>query len=144
MIRGKKNFINPPKLELGVGFLFKIDESCLEAHVNDRKPKNLETLGWAPQMKEEIKEEKSNEEYTLVSMIEIQPRIKNFEKPAKGIKTEAGTNKAKGQQNNPKAEEKGKGQEQKAGKDKKEDKDKKDKENPNNQYQVFLFKFQKI
>ena len=40
MIRGKKNYISPPRLEMGFTVLFKIDESCLERHLNDRKPKN--------------------------------------------------------------------------------------------------------
>ncbi len=42
MIRGKKNFINPARMEMGLAILFKIDESCLEHHTNDRKPKYLE------------------------------------------------------------------------------------------------------
>ena len=87
MIRGKKNFINPPKLELGLGFLFKIDDSCFEAHANDRKVKKLEGFEFKG---EEVKEneEKQNEEYTLVTMSELQPRIKNVEKPQKGSKND--------------------------------------------------------
>ena len=42
MIRGKKNFVNPARMEMGIAILFKIDESCLEQHLNDRKPRNLE------------------------------------------------------------------------------------------------------
>eukprot|EP00002_Diphylleia_rotans_P021148 TRINITY_DN4117_c0_g1_i6.p1 TRINITY_DN4117_c0_g1~~TRINITY_DN4117_c0_g1_i6.p1 ORF type:complete len:823 (+),score=195.64 TRINITY_DN4117_c0_g1_i6:75-2543(+) len=36
MIRGKKNYLPPTTLAMGFGFLFKIDESCLPHHVNDR------------------------------------------------------------------------------------------------------------
>ena len=41
MIRGKKNFLNPAKLEMGMGLLFKVDESCIAKHVNERKPRNI-------------------------------------------------------------------------------------------------------
>ena len=90
MIRGKKNFINPPKLELGMGFLFKIDESCLEVHLNDRRVKKFA-------FEEERKEEEINEiaeidenveekeEFTLVTMGDLAPRIKNVEKKPKNI-----------------------------------------------------------
>jgi len=37
MVRGKKNFLNPSRLEMGFGLLFKIDESSLARHINDRK-----------------------------------------------------------------------------------------------------------
>ena len=36
MIYGKKNFLYPKKLEMGYGLLFKINESCLERHLNER------------------------------------------------------------------------------------------------------------
>lgn len=39
MVRGKKNFLNPSRLEMGFGLLFKIDESSLARHENDRKVK---------------------------------------------------------------------------------------------------------
>ena len=39
MVRGKKNFLNPSRLEMGFGLLFKIDESSLARHINDRKVK---------------------------------------------------------------------------------------------------------
>jgi hypothetical protein len=37
MIRGKRNFLPPVSLVYGFGFLFKIDESCVPAHVLRRK-----------------------------------------------------------------------------------------------------------
>jgi len=90
MIRGKKNFINPPKLELGMGFLFKIDESCLEAHLNDRRVKKFafdeekkeEEIQEIQEIGEKVKEK---EEFTLVTMGDLQPRIKNIEKKPKNI-----------------------------------------------------------
>jgi hypothetical protein len=39
MIRGKKNFLYPNKMELGLTLLFRLDEQCLAAHSNERKPK---------------------------------------------------------------------------------------------------------
>jgi hypothetical protein len=39
MVRGRKTFLPPSKLELGVVVLFKVDESCTEAHLNDRRVK---------------------------------------------------------------------------------------------------------
>mmetsp|Transcript_45288 Transcript_45288/g.52061 ORF Transcript_45288/g.52061 Transcript_45288/m.52061 type:complete len:1080 (-) Transcript_45288:383-3622(-) len=37
MIRGKKNFLNPTKLEMGLTLLFRLDESSLAEHLNERK-----------------------------------------------------------------------------------------------------------
>lgn len=41
MIRGKKNFVYPTRLEMGVTLLYKIDDSCVAKHLEDRKPKSL-------------------------------------------------------------------------------------------------------
>ncbi|KYQ88372.1 DUF814 family protein [Tieghemostelium lacteum] len=38
MIRGKKNYLPHSQLVMGFGFMFKIDESCIGNHINDRKP----------------------------------------------------------------------------------------------------------
>lgn len=37
MIRGKKNFLYPQRLEMSLAMTFRLDESCLEAHKNERK-----------------------------------------------------------------------------------------------------------
>ncbi|XP_065832835.1 ribosome quality control complex subunit NEMF-like isoform X2 [Oscarella lobularis] len=37
MIRGKKNFLPPSQLVMGYTFVFKVDESCVENHLNERK-----------------------------------------------------------------------------------------------------------
>lgn len=37
MIRGKKNYLYPTKLEMGFTYLFYLDESCIPNHINDRK-----------------------------------------------------------------------------------------------------------
>jgi len=39
MIRGKKNFLPPNPLVMGLAVLFKLDESCLAKHIEDRKVK---------------------------------------------------------------------------------------------------------
>ncbi|EGC30763.1 hypothetical protein DICPUDRAFT_40970 [Dictyostelium purpureum] len=38
MIRGKKNYLPHSQLVMGFGFMFKIDESCIGNHLNERKP----------------------------------------------------------------------------------------------------------
>lgn len=37
MIRGKKNFLPPHPLVMGFGILFRLDESCLASHLNERR-----------------------------------------------------------------------------------------------------------
>jgi hypothetical protein len=37
MIRGKKNFLPPAQLVMGLGLMFRLDESCIEAHLQDRR-----------------------------------------------------------------------------------------------------------
>ncbi|XP_046459806.1 nuclear export mediator factor NEMF-like isoform X2 [Daphnia pulex] len=42
MIRGKKNFLPPLPIVLGFGLLFRLEESSIARHLNDRKPKALD------------------------------------------------------------------------------------------------------
>ncbi len=44
MIYGKKNFINPFKLELGFGYLFRVDKECLKGRPLERIIKDVEQL----------------------------------------------------------------------------------------------------
>lgn len=37
MIRGKRNFIHPNRMEMGLTFLYKIDQESVQRHLNDRK-----------------------------------------------------------------------------------------------------------
>lgn len=37
MVRGKKNFLPPSHLILGLSFLFRIEDSCVERHKGERK-----------------------------------------------------------------------------------------------------------
>jgi predicted ribosome quality control (RQC) complex YloA/Tae2 family protein len=41
MIRGKKRLLPPSKLELGIGLLWRVDESCASQHVGDRYIRGL-------------------------------------------------------------------------------------------------------
>jgi len=41
MIRGKKNFLPPNKLEMGFGIMFKIDESSIPSHIQHREALRL-------------------------------------------------------------------------------------------------------
>jgi hypothetical protein len=40
MIRGKKNFVNPPRMEMGCTLLYKMDDEFVERHAHDRSKKN--------------------------------------------------------------------------------------------------------
>lgn len=42
MIRGKKNFLPPCYLMMGFGFMFKLDETCIENHLNERRVRTVE------------------------------------------------------------------------------------------------------
>lgn len=39
MIYGKKNFINPVKLEMGYALMFKVDEESAKRHAGERRIK---------------------------------------------------------------------------------------------------------
>lgn len=41
MIRGKKNFLQPAQLVLGFGMLFKVEESCIPHHLDERRVRTL-------------------------------------------------------------------------------------------------------
>ena len=42
MIRGKKNFLPPCYLMMGFGFMFKLDDTCIENHLNERRVRAVE------------------------------------------------------------------------------------------------------
>lgn len=42
MIRGKKNYLPPSYLIMGFAFLFRLDETCLAKHKDERKIKNVD------------------------------------------------------------------------------------------------------
>lgn len=42
MIRGKKNYLPPCQLIMGLGFLFRLEDSSIERHLNERRVRTLE------------------------------------------------------------------------------------------------------
>lgn len=40
IIRGKRNFITPPKLELGFTLMFSLNPESVANHIGERKPRN--------------------------------------------------------------------------------------------------------
>lgn len=42
MVRGKKNFLPPTSLVYGFGFLFKLEDGCIESHKGERIPKTAQ------------------------------------------------------------------------------------------------------
>ena len=62
MVRGKKNFLNPSRLEMGFGLLFKIDESSLARHENDRKAR-FDEEAESPALPEGLTQEESEQFY---------------------------------------------------------------------------------
>jgi len=77
IIRGKKNFLPPSYLVYGFGFLFKVDESCVWRHKEERKVKVIENNDICKsnfeklRIKDSIDEnEKSNDEDSNVDIKE--------------------------------------------------------------------------
>jgi hypothetical protein len=42
MIRGKKNYIPPCQLIMGLGFLFRLEDSSIERHKNERRIRTID------------------------------------------------------------------------------------------------------
>lgn len=42
MIRGKKNYLPPCQLVMGLGFMFRLEESSIERHKDERKVKSID------------------------------------------------------------------------------------------------------
>ncbi|OWZ24049.1 hypothetical protein PHMEG_000985 [Phytophthora megakarya] len=61
MIRGKKNYIQPSRLEMGLAILFRIDESCISSHTRQGEGTVLRASE-DPEEEEEKKEESAEEE----------------------------------------------------------------------------------
>ena len=47
MVRGKKNYLPPSRLELGLTFLFRLDDECVAAHAGERAVRGEEAGGVA-------------------------------------------------------------------------------------------------
>ena len=42
MIYGKKNFLPPMQLEMGFGIMFRLEDSCVPKHLNDRRDRGVQ------------------------------------------------------------------------------------------------------
>lgn len=90
MIRGKKNFLHPSKLEMSIVLLFKLDEGSLANHIGERNCQEKAIV-------EEIENEalQNEEEWTISSSVfEKRSQPGQKEKPAKKQK-EKGKNEEK-------------------------------------------------
>lgn len=69
MIRGKKNFLHPNRMEMGFTFLYKLDNESLQRKFERKKELQGEVQEEAPV---EIKREQSNfqqeEEYSIIDL----------------------------------------------------------------------------
>ncbi|KAL9251567.1 Ribosome quality control complex subunit NEMF-like protein [Drosera capensis] len=75
MIRGKKNFLPPHPLIMGFGLLFRLDESSLGSHLNERRVRGEEGLP--------VKDENGVDDADLVSDSEEEPTHENLPEPSK-------------------------------------------------------------
>lgn len=57
MIRGKKNFVYPSRMEMACTILFKLNDDSLERHLNDRKRKVNEEVISKDNLNNQIKVE---------------------------------------------------------------------------------------
>ena len=42
MIRGKKNYLSPCQLVMGLGFMFRLEESSIERHKDERRVRTID------------------------------------------------------------------------------------------------------
>lgn len=104
MIRGKKNYLAPYRLELGVGLLFEVEAEDAEKHRFERKRKDLTDEAWeqviaegrpgevADSEGEVVEDDDDDEEFT----VEVMNEVRNTAKPKPVVKVQAV---AKGQKN---------------------------------------------
>lgn len=104
MIRGKKNYLAPYRLELGIGLLFEVEAEDAEKHRFERKRKDLTDEAWeqviaegrpgevADSEGEVVEDDDDEEEFT----VEVMNEVRNTAKPKPVVKVQAV---AKGQKN---------------------------------------------
>lgn len=88
MIRGKKNFLPPHPLIMGFGLLFRLDESSLGSHLNERRVRGEEDGVNDAEENEPLNEEsdteyekRESEEVSKTSVDSYRPVIKNLSGP---------------------------------------------------------------
>ena len=72
MIRGKKNYLPMPQLQLAFGFLFKLDDESIQRHVNER---TVKTINEHLVRNEHLKNESACEESSLVDTLPDEAEI---------------------------------------------------------------------
>lgn len=60
MVRGKKNFLPPSQLVYGFALMFRVDESCIASHVNERK------------VREDLIQEEKRDYKELIEQVELE------------------------------------------------------------------------
>ena len=69
MIRGKKNFIYPNKMEMGVTLLYRLDQASAVRHMETKKPVEEVKVGEYQLEIERAHEEKlKEEEFSIVNL----------------------------------------------------------------------------
>ena len=72
MIRGKKNFMPPSPLVMGLAIMFKVDESCIPNHIYERKPRmsSEEASQYLNSVSENIENDFGEEDSTTTGTME--------------------------------------------------------------------------
>lgn len=87
MIRGKKNFLPPHPLVMGFGLLFRLDESSLGSHLNERRVRGEEEGGndfeEAEFIRQEPDSESDDEEGSIIHSSKDPPKPKQSEDVSK-------------------------------------------------------------
>lgn len=67
MIRGKRNFVQPNRMEMGITLLFKVDFDSAKRHLDDRKIYEEANKTEKPELVSTQSEE-GEEEYALITL----------------------------------------------------------------------------
>lgn len=75
MIRGKKNYLPMPQLQLAFGFLFKLDDESIQRHLNERSVKTVNEQLVSDGKKESAEGESVREESSVVGSVSEEAEI---------------------------------------------------------------------
>ncbi|NWW91760.1 NEMF factor, partial [Rhynochetos jubatus] len=109
MIRGKKNFLPPSYLMMGFSFLFKVDESCVWRHREERKIKvqdeDLESVSGSASdlVSEEVELLEGGDSSSEEEKAECQEAPEDVEAPSEGNRDEGVADLEQGRVNTPPA-----------------------------------------
>jgi len=79
IIRGRKNFLPPAPLIMGIGILFRVDESCAGSHVGERNIRGTEERTLSESIATS-RDDDRNDEVTLIGegLNDIEPKVKQL------------------------------------------------------------------